>query len=44
MQLQKDMKSNLKQPSCKKVCSPEEGHFEKKIFEIHDKVAAMMVG
>jgi len=29
MQLQKEVKSNPKQPSCKKVCGPHEGHCEK---------------
>jgi len=27
--LQKEVKYNQKQPSCKKVCSPQEGHCEK---------------
>jgi len=26
----KEVKSNPKQPSCKKVCAPEEGHCEKR--------------
>jgi len=32
MQLQKEVKSNPKQPSCKKknVCGPQEGHCEKR--------------
>jgi len=30
MQLQKEVKSNPKQPNCKKVCDPEEGHCEKR--------------
>jgi len=30
MQLQKEVKSNPKQPSCKKVCNPQEGHWEKR--------------
>jgi len=35
LQLQKEVKSNPKQPSCKKVCSPQEGHCEKRC-EIQD--------
>jgi len=35
MQLQKEVKSNTKQPSCKKVCGPQEGHCEKRC-EIQD--------
>jgi len=33
MHLQKEVKSNQKQPSCKKVCEPQEGHCEKR-YEI----------
>jgi len=38
MQLQKEIKSNSKQPSCKKVHGPEEGHCEK---YVKSKVVAM---
>jgi len=30
IQIQKEVKSNPKQPSCKKVCGPQEGHSEKR--------------
>ena len=38
MQLQKELKSNPKQPSCKKVCSPQECCCEKSYMK--SKVAA----
>jgi len=34
MQLQKEVKSNAKQPSCKKVCGPEESRHCEKRYEI----------
>jgi len=37
IQLQKEVKSNQKQPSCKKVCGPQECHCEK---DVKSKVAA----
>jgi len=39
------VKSNPKQPSCKKVCGPQEGHCEKR-FEIQggSQEMAVMVG
>jgi len=45
MQLQKEVKSNPKQPSCKKMCSPQEGYSAKKC-EIQDgsQEVAVMVG
>jgi len=30
MRLQKEVKSNPKQPSCKKMCGPQESHCEKR--------------
>jgi len=45
MQLQKEVKSNPKQPSCKKSVWPQKGHCEKRC-EIHGggQVIAVMLG
>ena len=45
MQLQKKVKSNPKQPNCKKVCSPQEGHCEKRCeIQGGSQEMAVMVG
>jgi len=42
MQLQKEVKFNPKQPSCKKVRGPEEGHCEKCEIQGGSQEMAMM--
>ena len=45
IQIQKEMKSNPKQPSCKKQCGSQKGYDEKR-YEIQDggQEMAVMVG
>ena len=45
IQIQKEMKSNPKQPSCKKVCGPQKGNGEKRCeIQGGGQEMAVMVG
>ena len=45
IQIQKEMKSNPKQPNCKKVCGPQKGYGEKRCeIQGGGQEMAVMVG